>query len=66
MICPKCKSDQLRCLDTRPRPESVRRRRECMVCGHRFSTIEISQKRFADLETKERILKMRRIAETAK
>lgn len=56
MICPKCKSDQLHCVDSRPAPDSVRRRRECPNCGHRFSTIEIQEERLADLEAMERTL----------
>lgn len=53
MICPKCKSDQLHCVDSRPAPESVRRRRECLECGHRFSTIEIPEERLVTLEAME-------------
>ncbi len=40
MRCPQCGSDQLTVLDSRPRTDSVRRRRECLNCGHRFSTME--------------------------
>ena len=41
MLCPKCSSDDLKVLETRAgRVASTRRRRECLECGHRFSTIE--------------------------
>ena len=41
MLCPKCSSDELKVLDTRAgNMASTRRRRECLNCNHRFSTIE--------------------------
>jgi transcriptional repressor NrdR len=41
MLCPKCKSDKLSVIDSRDTDEkSVRRRRECEDCGHRFTTYE--------------------------
>ncbi len=41
MLCPKCSSDDLKVLETRAgNIASTRRRRECLECGHRFSTIE--------------------------
>ena len=40
MDCPKCKGD-IKVLDTRPDGEWVHRRRECLACGHRFTTIEV-------------------------
>ena len=41
MRCPKCSSDDLKVLETRAgKVASTRRRRECLECGHRFSTIE--------------------------
>ena len=41
MLCPKCSSDELKVLDTRAgNMASTRRRRECLKCNHRFSTIE--------------------------
>lgn len=39
MKCPRCnKSTQV--LDSRPDGQSVNRRRQCKVCGHRFTTAE--------------------------
>lgn len=41
MLCPKCSSDDLKVLETRAgKVASTRRRRECLECSHRFSTIE--------------------------
>ena len=42
MKCPKCGSDDDKVLDSRPAREgaAIRRRRECMKCGHRFTTYE--------------------------
>ena len=41
MLCPKCSSDDLKVLETRAgKVASTRRRRECLECNHRFSTIE--------------------------
>jgi transcriptional repressor NrdR len=40
MRCPACKSDDLRVLETRDLDDAIRRRRECAVCGQRFSTTE--------------------------
>jgi len=41
-LCPKCKTSTTACTDTRARNDGkVRRRRECVTCGHRFSTIEV-------------------------
>lgn len=41
MLCPKCSSSELKVLETRPgNTASTRRRRECLNCNHRFSTIE--------------------------
>ena len=42
MICPKC-GKRARVIDSRPSDEyGVRRRRECTVCGKRFTTYEIT------------------------
>ena len=42
MICPKCQADNDKVLDSRSARDGVaiRRRRECMTCGHRFTTYE--------------------------
>ncbi|GKU81535.1 MULTISPECIES: transcriptional regulator NrdR [Niallia] len=42
MRCPTCQHNNTRVLDSRPVDEfrSIRRRRECEVCGYRFTTFE--------------------------
>lgn len=42
MICPKCKHNDTRVLDSRETEgqKTVRRRRECPKCKHRFTTFE--------------------------
>jgi len=49
MNCPKCKNDT-KVIDSRPTGQEkspgckkIRRRRECLKCGFRFTTIEITQ-----------------------
>ncbi len=40
--CPICGNDETRVIDSRPAEQgsSIRRRRSCAVCGHRFTTYE--------------------------
>lgn len=40
MRCPYCQGEQSRVLDTRDSGASIRRRRECLQCGKRFTTYE--------------------------
>jgi transcriptional repressor NrdR len=42
MKCPKCNYSESKVVDTRPTDDGfkIRRRRECMVCSHRFTTYE--------------------------
>jgi transcriptional repressor NrdR len=44
MRCPKCTSIEDKVIDSRISKEgsTIRRRRECLECGHRFSTTEMS------------------------
>ena len=44
MICPFCRHDDSRVVDSRPVEEGtqIRRRRECPECGQRFSTQEVA------------------------
>ena len=44
MICPFCRHDDSRVVDSRPVQEGteIRRRRECPKCGQRFSTQEVA------------------------
>lgn len=47
MHCPFCPSDDTRVVDSRVAEDgsSIRRRRECPVCGERFSTVEQAELR---------------------
>lgn len=40
MNCPHC-GGETHVVDSRPNEDSTRRRRECIECKHRFSTVEI-------------------------
>ena len=44
MRCPLCSTEDTRVIDSRPAEEgtAIRRRRECVVCGERFTTFERS------------------------
>jgi len=46
MRCPKCSSSQDKVIDSREAREgsAIRRRRECMKCGFRFTTYEIVER----------------------
>ena len=42
MKCPTCGSTESKVIDSRPSDKSsIRRRRECLGCGKRFTTYEI-------------------------
>ena len=42
MNCPQCATEDTRVVDSRPSDggATIRRRRECTMCGHRFTTYE--------------------------
>ncbi len=40
MQCPNCHSKESKVTDSRDDDRSVRRRRECLACSHRFTTYE--------------------------
>jgi transcriptional repressor NrdR len=41
MLCPFCRHDETKVIDSRASEEgSIRRRRECLECGRRFTTYE--------------------------
>ena len=46
MNCPKCGDNDPIVIDSRQKPYGTRRRRECLVCGHRYSTVEVSVERY--------------------
>ncbi|MDR2200876.1 MAG: transcriptional regulator NrdR [Puniceicoccales bacterium] len=43
MKCPQCGCMDTKVTDTRTAPDhgSIRRRRRCEICGHKFSTVEV-------------------------
>ena len=55
MNCPKCGNKELRVVDSRSFATRTRRRRQCMNCGYRFTTYEISEVQVALFEKAERI-----------
>lgn len=40
MKCPFCNAEDTKVIDSRPADNSIRRRRQCEVCGKRFTTYE--------------------------
>ena len=40
MLCPMC-DGETKVTDSRPKVDSVNRRRECLECGFRFKTVEV-------------------------
>jgi transcriptional repressor NrdR len=44
MICPQCKQDNDKVIETRTSGDSIRRRRECLSCSNRFTTYEYVEK----------------------
>ena len=62
MFCPKCKSTQVLCTDSRPVDGFVYRRRGCLACGHRFSTYEVPLAELEELRAKAK--RLQRIEDT--
>ncbi len=44
MICPYCRFPDSKVIDSRPKDDRIKRRRECIKCGTRFTTYEIIEK----------------------
>ncbi|MEN8613883.1 transcriptional regulator NrdR [Dehalogenimonas sp. THU2] len=40
MNCPNCQQNDFKVVDSREVEDGIRRRRECLGCGHRFTTYE--------------------------
>ncbi len=40
MYCPHCSHDDSKVIDSRDSGDGIRRRRECLSCGQRFTTLE--------------------------
>lgn len=50
MLCPKCGSEQLSVIGSKPDEEkSVKRRRICLSCRYRFNTIEVETDEYEKL-----------------
>lgn len=45
MRCPSCTDTQTKVVDSRDTGDAIRRRRECLKCGHRFTTHERIERR---------------------
>jgi transcriptional repressor NrdR len=45
MRCPACQHADSRVVDSRDVGDAIRRRRSCLACGHRFSTLERLEQR---------------------
>ena len=43
MKCPVCGNTNSKVIDSRPTDSEIRRRRECLSCGRRFTTYEIHE-----------------------
>jgi len=41
--CPMCGSDNIKTVDSRSDLDSIVRRKKCLVCNHRWYTIEIDK-----------------------
>ena len=48
MTCPKC-NEKTKVIESRSDEDSTERRHECLVCGYRFTTIEIDKDLFERL-----------------
>lgn len=44
MICPFCHFPDSKVIDSRPKDDRIKRRRECIKCGARFTTYEVIEK----------------------
>ncbi len=44
MKCPVCGNTVSKVIDSRPTDSEIRRRRECLSCGRRFTTYEVHEK----------------------
>ena len=43
MKCPVCGNSESKVIDSRPTDSEIRRRRECLACGRRFTTFEFHE-----------------------
>lgn len=52
MNCPNCQSKNVKVCDSRPDTNSTFRRRHCLNCNYRFSTIEIRKEVYENMKYK--------------
>lgn len=67
-MCPKCKSKKTKVFDTRKNQKntgSVWRRRYCLKCSQKWTTIEIKQEHYDELTNNANLLKTLRTIENA-
>lgn len=50
MTCPVCNSGRTSTTDSRKTGHGIRRRRQCLDCGLRFSTMEIEMENYLQLQ----------------
>jgi transcriptional regulator NrdR family protein len=52
MYCPECRNEQIKTTNVRSKKleNAIRRRRECQICGHRWTTMETIIKEEKDKE----------------
>ena len=53
MRCPNCESEDLKVLDSRSQPYTIKRRRMCLSCSYRFTTFERIEKRYPMIRKKD-------------
>jgi transcriptional regulator NrdR family protein len=54
MKCPMCGRENIKTVDSRPDHDSIVRRKKCLTCNHRWSTIEIDKDQwYSALQIKE-------------
>ena len=56
MNCPVCGGNTI-VADSRPQPDTIKRRRKCVECNYRFSTFEIDEDQYRNLvEYREKVV----------
>lgn len=50
MVCPKCGGGSTVCKNSRYKEGTVYRRRTCLDCGWKFSTVEVSLEAFSSMK----------------
>lgn len=56
MNCTKCGHDVVSCIDSRPKNGTIYRRRKCLQCGYRFSSVEVSLEALEGYKANEKLL----------